>query len=144
MSKKTGKHLFKPGVSGNPAGRPTGSRNKFSEAFCHDLAEKWQRCGGEIIDRVAAEDPARFFAVAASLVPKEVAHSLSTPAPGGLTPDDWALAIEVFRAIKDALPNATDRQPGEVLSFVSNAIRAANAPLIEVEPLDEVTKPEIE
>jgi hypothetical protein len=41
MGKKTGKYqLFKPGQSGNSAGRPIGSRNKFSEAFCRDLAEK--------------------------------------------------------------------------------------------------------
>jgi len=49
----------------------------------------------------------------------------------------------VFRAIRDASPNATDRHPGDVLAFVSCAIRAANAPLLDVKPL-KVAEPNVQ
>jgi len=127
---------WKPGQSGNPAGRPVGARNRFAEQFCKDLADKWEACGADVIDKVVADDPAKFLSICAGLIPRELALTLEARTPGGLDADDWALALEVFRAIKDTLPNATDRQPGEVLEFVSKAIRTANAKLIEVEPED--------
>ena len=39
--------------------------------------------------------------------------------------------MEILRAIKAALPDANDRQPGEVLSFVLEAVRAHSAKTIE-------------
>jgi hypothetical protein len=44
---------------------------------------------------------------------------------------DWQLALEVFGGIKEALPAASQRQPGEVLEFVLGAIRAADAKVVE-------------
>ena len=34
--------MWPPGVSGNPNGRPVGSRTAFSHGFLKDLAEVWQ------------------------------------------------------------------------------------------------------
>jgi hypothetical protein len=61
----------KPGEVRNPAGRPKGSRSKFSENFCHDLLLEWQEGGRECMRRVREEDPSTFLRVAASLLPKE-------------------------------------------------------------------------
>jgi hypothetical protein len=36
---------FPPGVSGNPNGRPVGSRTAFSHVFLRDLAESWAEHG---------------------------------------------------------------------------------------------------
>ena len=50
---------WRPGQSGNPAGRPIGTRNKFSEKFVHDISDAWQRYGDDILDRVAKDEPAK-------------------------------------------------------------------------------------
>ena len=34
--------LWKPGQSGNPAGRPVGARNRLAETFLEDLYRDWQ------------------------------------------------------------------------------------------------------
>jgi hypothetical protein len=41
--------------------------------------------------------------------------------------------LEILRAIKSAIPDASDRQPGEVFNVVLEAIKASNAKLIVCE-----------
>jgi len=65
-------HLFRPGQSGNPNGRPKGSRNKLGEAFVAALHEDFGKNGVEVIERVRATDPAAYMRVIASLLPKEL------------------------------------------------------------------------
>lgn len=63
---------FKPGQSGNPAGKPKGARNKLQEAFWKDFAGAWEQHGASALLKVATEDPATFVKVAASVMPKEI------------------------------------------------------------------------
>lgn len=63
---------FKPGQSGNPAGRPKGSRNKVSEKLLEALALDFEAHGQEVIETVRAERPADYLKIVASLVPKQM------------------------------------------------------------------------
>lgn len=65
-------HLFNKGVSGNPKGRPKGSKNKLSEFFLRDMVAAWESNGVSVINDVIREKPDVFLRVVASLVPKEM------------------------------------------------------------------------
>ena len=63
---------YKPGQSGNPKGRPKGSRNKLSEDFFRDLSEAWQAFGKPALMTAAWMHPVEFVRVVAQLMPKDV------------------------------------------------------------------------
>ena len=45
---------WKPGESGNPAGRPKGSRNKLGEEFITGLCHDWCQHGAAALKKVRA------------------------------------------------------------------------------------------
>jgi Family of unknown function (DUF5681) len=75
---------FKPGQSGNPGGRPKGSRNKLSEEFFQDLYDVWQAFGKPALETMAMLYPAEFVRLVASLLPKE---------PEAITPQLWSACL---------------------------------------------------
>ncbi len=58
--------------SGNPAGRPLGSRHKIADAIIRDIAAEWERSGAEVLERMARDQPAKFAQLAAGLIPKDI------------------------------------------------------------------------
>ena len=69
---------WKPGQSGNPAGRPIAARQRLTDAFIKDLSEHYSRCGAEIITRVAEQDPVSYMNIVARFIPKETELTINS------------------------------------------------------------------
>ena len=118
---------WRPGQSGNLNGRPVGSRSAFSAGFTRDLAEVWAEKGKASMLYTAEKQPAVFFATCARLLPNDVRVTVQQQLPGNLSPADWNLMLEIVDAVKQAIPDASNRPPGAVLEHVLDALRQAEA-----------------
>jgi hypothetical protein len=63
---------WKRGESGNPAGRPKGSRNKLSEEFVTELYADWREHGSAALKAVRETRPDVYVKVVASLLPRQI------------------------------------------------------------------------
>src|SRR5215471_10901662 len=63
---------FKPGQSGNPAGRPKGARSRLGESFIEALASDFEQHGEEVVEKVRIRDPVQYLKVVANILPREV------------------------------------------------------------------------
>lgn len=116
---------FKPGQSGNPAGKPPGTRSAFSKGFIRDFSQVWPEEGLAAVRKMAAKNPDSFVAIAARLIPQQVAVDIQASLPGNLSPADWQIMLSILDAIKVALPDARQHEPSAVLEHVLQALQTA-------------------
>jgi len=76
VAKQLAPFAFKPGQSGNPLGRPKGSRNKLGEAFIEALHNDFQTHGVAAIQKVRETKPDQYLKVVAAVIPQEVHHTV--------------------------------------------------------------------
>lgn len=92
---------FKPGQSGNPDGRPKGSKNKIAEDFLTDLQALWKEEGPAILKEARDDKPMEFAKMVAGLVPRDlvVRHALEDE----MTDDELADTIAALAAVAERL-----------------------------------------
>jgi hypothetical protein len=98
---------FKPGVSGNPAGRPRGARSRLSENFLEGLHRAFEQHGQQAIQRVVERDPATFLKIVSNIIPKElISMALNVSANVEFTDKDDARAfLKAYRLCQtESLP----------------------------------------
>jgi Family of unknown function (DUF5681) len=97
--------LFKPGQSGNPAGRPKGSRNRHTENFLRAMSDDFERHGPEVIAKVRTEKLHIWLKIAADLLPRNVELDVNIDALNATE------ALQAYRGIQRAVPYRS-RAPG--------------------------------
>src|SRR6188472_4623543 len=106
-------HLWKPGTSGNPGGRPKGSRNRLSEDFVAALYDDFQDHGSAAIAACRAEKPDVYVRVIAGLLPKDM--TIKVQQLDDLTDDQLmrklAVLTEMARPLLAKLPEIIDVAP---------------------------------
>ena len=127
-SKRVG-HRWKPGKSGNPAGRPLGARQRISEKLLADLATVWEAHGESVLARLAITEPGKLAQIAYGLLPRDVFISVEQRAPGNLEPDEWATLRRVLDIIQASAPEGAE--PSRVFETIEQALRAEYAKPID-------------
>lgn len=87
---------FKPGQSGNPAGKPKGAKSKLQEDFLRDVLTAWETRGPDAITGMINEKPADFVKMVAGLMPKDIQFNINDASE--MTDDELAQRVRELAA----------------------------------------------
>jgi len=118
-------NFWQPGQSGNPAGRPRGSRNKLSEAVISALYRDFSKHGEKAIAKVRRDQPGVYLKVIALLIPRE--HEVEHR--GGVKGMTEEQIIDAIEAIEGFLA----RRAGEQAKVIEGIAEPAALPTPELE-----------
>jgi hypothetical protein len=113
-----------PGSASPSPGRPVSSRQKIAEALLADLAEVWAAHGKDVLLKLAVSDPGKLATIAYGLLPKDIFVSIEHKPPGNISPDDWAIMVELVALARDSLPPNAKALPKEVADVIEHALRS--------------------
>src|SRR4029077_1227226 len=84
LKKTRGLKPWQPGQSGNPKGRPVGSRNKLATLVFDEALASFEKRGPAAFEELANKDPARYLILMAQLIPQHLKHEVAAHARGAI------------------------------------------------------------
>ena len=119
-------HLWGPGQSGNPAGRPKGSRNRLSEDFVAALYNDFQDHGSAAIAACRAQKPDVYVRVIAGLLPKDM--TIKVQQLDDLTDDQLMRKLAVLTEMAKPLLSKLSTIEGEAEDITSVGVDVGVTP----------------
>lgn len=107
---------WKPGSSGKGV---QAIRRSYTSDYFAALQAAFAEYGAEAMAICAKEEPKAFLDICSRHIPRDVTIALEHHHEGGLD----HTAVEILKAIQQSIPGANDREPGEVLTLVLEAVR---------------------
>jgi Family of unknown function (DUF5681) len=103
MTKQKPAHLWKPGQSGNPNGRPVGAKQRLSEDFVEALLKDFCQHGASAIEACRVEKPEAYLTVISRVLPKDV----------NLKSDASEAFVKIWEAIANGLAERLATEQGQ-------------------------------
>ena len=113
-------NLWRRGQSGNPAGRPRGSRNALSEEVICALLRDFRQHGQKAVARVRQTQPAAYLKILALLVPREHKVQHSNPLK--------ELTDEQLEALIEYIETSLAAQAGGPVKVIEGMIESTTVP----------------
>jgi hypothetical protein len=113
-------NLWQRGVSGNPAGRAHGSRNKLTEEVICALLRDFRQHGQKAVARVRQTQPAAYLKILALLVPREHKVQHSNPLK--------ELTDEQLEALIEYIETSLAAQAGGPVKVIEGMIASTTVP----------------